>query len=154
MQVKTAIAKETKSSVQVMYNISLAQLETPITPEVTFVFAVRLGTEWNSFIVIDRPVLYQERHLNKIGTERGDRLILRLRFHDSRVFCGDVDLRNMRIIGRGFRGSCMNSEASDDSVDFGSRSYLPSARQRSSSASRSVGSTNSKDSSSSRLERT
>ena len=91
MQVKTAIAKETKSSVQVMYNISLAQLETPITPEVTFVFAVRLGTEWNSFIVIDRPVLYQERHLNKIGTERGDRLILRLRFHDSRVFCGDVD---------------------------------------------------------------
>jgi hypothetical protein len=49
VQVKTAIAKLMKDGHRAVYNLSLTQLRTPISPDVTFVFAVRHEERWDSF---------------------------------------------------------------------------------------------------------
>ncbi len=91
VQVKTAIAKRTKTGHRVSYNLSLTQLQTPITPDVTYVFVVRHENRWDSFVVVDRAVLDEEHSLNNVGTEHGDRLVLQFRFQDGEVLCGGSD---------------------------------------------------------------
>ena len=54
VQVKTAKAKRVKSGYSAVLNLSLSQLRTPITPEVTYALAVRLEERWDAFVVIDR----------------------------------------------------------------------------------------------------
>lgn len=91
VQVKTAIAKRMKEGHRAVYNLSLTQLQTPISPEVTFVFVVRHEERWDSFVVIDRTDLVAEHRLNQIGTERDGRLILHFRYQEGQIQCGSSD---------------------------------------------------------------
>jgi len=47
IQVKTASAQERKYGYTAQFNVSLSQLKTPITPELTYVFTVRSKQNWD-----------------------------------------------------------------------------------------------------------
>lgn len=96
VQVKTAVAKPLKSGYSAQFNISRSQLETPITPDIIFVFAVRLHSRWNAFVLIDQETLNAEYSLHGIGSEYKDRLTLRLRFTGARITCSGRDLSQYR----------------------------------------------------------
>lgn len=96
VQVKTAMAKPLKSGHSAQFNLSLSQLSMPIDPEMIYVFAVRLHSHWDAFVVIDRATLYDEYSLHGIGNEHDDRLSLRLRFTGTSVSCGQRDLSQYR----------------------------------------------------------
>ena len=93
---KTAVARPLKTGHSAQFNLSLSQLRTPITPDVTYVFAVRHHNCWDAFVVIDRAVLDEENSLHNVGSENGDRFVLRLRFTKTGVFCGQRDLSNYK----------------------------------------------------------
>ena len=96
VQVKTAVAKPLKSGYSAQFNISRSQLETPITPDIIFVFAVRLHSRWNAFVLIDQETLNAEYSLHGIGSEYKDRLTLRLRFTGAHITCSGRDLSQYR----------------------------------------------------------
>ena len=96
VQVKTAVAKPLKSGYRAQFNISLSQLETQITPDIIYVFAIRLDDHWDAFVLIDRETLHREHSLHGIGSEYEDRLTLRLRFAGARITCGGRDLSQYR----------------------------------------------------------
>ena len=96
VQVKTAVAKPLKSGYSAQFNISRSQLETPITPDIIFVFAVRLHSRWNAFVLIDQETLNEEYSLHGIGSEYKDRLTLRLRFTGASITCSGRDLSQYR----------------------------------------------------------
>ena len=96
VQVKTALAKPLQSGYSAQFNLSLSQLEKPITPEITCVFAVRFHDLWDTFVVIDRATLDEEHSLYGVGSERADRLVLRLRFAGTIVTCGRRNLSQYR----------------------------------------------------------
>lgn len=96
VQVKTAVAKPLKSGHSAQFNLSLSQLSMPIEPEIIYVFAVRLHSHWDAFVVIDREILHNEHILHGIGNKREDRLTLRLRFTGTSVTCGQRDLSQYR----------------------------------------------------------
>ena len=96
VQVKTAKAKRTKRGHDVVFNLSLAQLRTPVTPDVTYVFAIRIEDRWDAFVVIDRSTLHEEYGIHRIGSEKGDRLTMRMKFVDDRVVCGARDFTQYR----------------------------------------------------------
>ena len=96
VQVKTAVAKPLKSGHSAQFNLSLSQLSMPIEPEIIYVFAVRLQSYWDAFVVIDREILHNEHVLHGIGNKREDRLTLRLRFTGTGVTCGQRDLSQYR----------------------------------------------------------
>ena len=88
---KPPLRNEAKAGHRVTYNLSLTQLQTPITPDVTYIFVVRHENRWDSFVIIDRAALDEKHSLNGIGTEQGDRLVLHFRFHKGEVLCGHSD---------------------------------------------------------------
>lgn len=96
VQVKTAVAKPLKSGYNAQFNLSLSQLSTPIKPEIIYIFAVRLHSHWDAFVVIDRAILNEEHSLYGIGNEFKDRLSLRLLFTGTSVSCGQRDLSQYR----------------------------------------------------------
>lgn len=96
VQVKTAVAKPLKSGYSAQFNISRSQLETLITPDIIFVFAVRLHSRWDAFVLIDQETLNAEYSLHGIGSEYEDRLTLRLRFTGASITCGGRDLSQYR----------------------------------------------------------
>ena len=100
VQVKTAVAKSLKSGAHnALFNLSLSQLNTPVNPEVIYIFVVRLHDHWNAFVVIDREALREtlaEEHSGSHIHIRGDRLLLRLRFTGASVSCGQRDLSQYR----------------------------------------------------------
>ena len=96
VQVKTAVAKSLKSGYNAQFNLSLSQLSRDITPDIIYVFAVRLHSHWDAFVVIDRTILHTEHSLYGIGNEHKDRLTLRLRFTGTGVTCGQRDLSQYR----------------------------------------------------------
>ena len=96
VQVKTALARPLQVGHSAQFNLSLSQLQTSMTPEVTYIFAVRLRGHWDSFVVIDREILDEEHSLYGLGSESTDRLILRLRFKGTSVTCKQRDLSQYR----------------------------------------------------------
>jgi hypothetical protein len=92
VQVKTAISKPMKEGFRAVYNLSLTQLQSPITPDVIYVFVVRHEERWASFVIIDRATLEEERNIHSIGTERDDWLILHFRYQDGQILCGNSEL--------------------------------------------------------------
>ena len=96
VQVKTALARPLQVGHRAQFNLSLSQLQTSMTPEVTYIFAVRLLNHWDSFVVIDREDLNKEHSLYGLGSGSTDRLVLRLRFKGTSVTCKRRDLSQYR----------------------------------------------------------
>ncbi len=96
VQVKTALARPLQVGHSAQFNLSLSQLQTSMTPEVTYIFAVRLCDRWDSFVVIDREILDEEHSSYRLGSGSTDRLVLRLRFKGTSVTCKRRDLSQYR----------------------------------------------------------
>lgn len=96
VQVKTALARPLQVGHSAQFNLSLSQLQTSMTPEVTYIFAVRLLDRWDSFVVIDREILDEEHSSYRLGSGSTDRLVLRLRFKETSVTCKRRDLSQYR----------------------------------------------------------
>ena len=96
VQVKTALARPLQVGHRAQFNLSLSQLQTSMTPEVTYIFAVRLLNHWDSFVMIDREDLNKEHSLYGLGSGSTDRLVLRLRFKGTSVSCKQRDLSQYR----------------------------------------------------------
>src|SRR3954471_24145345 len=91
VQVKTATAKQRQTGYSAQFNVSLRQLETIRTPDLVYIFAIRGPESWESFIVIDRSMLYREHELHKIGSVSQGNLVLRFSQDDSTLRCSDRD---------------------------------------------------------------
>lgn len=92
IQVKTASPSIRKHGFTAKFNVSLPQLKSPITPELSYVFALRLDNKWDSFVIIDRGNLFEKYQIYDVGSStRGDKLILTFRYFKDRVVCSNQD---------------------------------------------------------------
>lgn len=78
VQVKTATAKLLKkeSRYNAQFRVPLSQLETAFTPDLTYIFAVRLPDAWGPFVVLQRSLLDELRVLNNVGSASEGSLVL------------------------------------------------------------------------------
>ncbi len=92
IQVKTASAVPGQKGYSVRYSLRLSQLTEPTVPEIWYVFAHRLSSNWGSYILIPRNTLFEfyDRHnmgsLNKNGF-----LQLYFSFWGNKVTCSGMD---------------------------------------------------------------
>jgi hypothetical protein len=91
VQVKTATGNKLVKGHSAKYSLRIDQLQTPFTPDVHYVFVMRIADGWNKFIVIDRSTLFDHRINNKIGYEKNGVLQLQIRIHDDKSKCSKVD---------------------------------------------------------------
>ncbi len=92
IQVKTGSAKEIRNGYSVQFSVPLHQLMFPVSPELTYVFAVRCNHRWEAFVVIARASLNREYRSHNIGSRTGhDRLTLYMSFFRKRIVCSKRD---------------------------------------------------------------
>ena len=96
VQVKTANAQEQQQSYVAQFNLPVAQLNTPLTPELLYVFAVFRTDRWSDFLIAERQDLNREHALHRLSDTDGDAITLRLVFSNSTVLCRDQDLSRYR----------------------------------------------------------
>lgn len=96
IQVKTATAKPFGTAYAAQFAVSLSQLKTLRTPDLTYVFTVRYGPKWGPYLIIPRDALLQEHEFHRIGSASRDRLILRLAYEHGHVRCVTRDLSAFR----------------------------------------------------------
>jgi hypothetical protein len=93
VQVKTAVATKTNTGYSARYALKFAQLETNTVPETWYVFANRLDTGWQSFVIIARQTLYNLHDVYSIGfLNQRNVLSLHFSYTDNTVTCRDQDL--------------------------------------------------------------
>lgn len=86
IQVKTASVSINKENYSARFNVSLAQLSVPRTPELSYVFTVRRKQAWDSFVIIGRATLFEEFQLYSIGSIlKRDKLLLTFFFSQDNV---------------------------------------------------------------------
>ena len=95
VQVKTAMAKPRKYGHSAQFNLPLSQLQRQMTPDVTYVFAIRFRDCWQDFVVIDRHILAEYRR-GSMGSENKGRLVLHLLFKETSITCNEHDLSKYR----------------------------------------------------------
>ena len=92
IQIKTALARPTKKGYSARYSLKLSQLETLSLPELWYVFANRISSFWESFIVIPRQELYNQYGQNNVGSlNRYGMLSLYFSYSDGEVTCSGQD---------------------------------------------------------------
>ena len=91
IQVKTATAQEHNYGYSARFGLSLSQLNTPIRPELTYVFVVRYKERWDSFLLISRKNLYEQYLNHNIGSKAAKKLLLNLRYSQNTVKCSGRD---------------------------------------------------------------
>lgn len=96
VQVKTSRAVEQKRSYVGHFKLSLAQLATPRTPELLYVFAVFRDRDWSDFVVAPRADLYDEYALHHVGSTYQNNVNLRLRFDETTLVCSKRDWTRYR----------------------------------------------------------
>ena len=96
VQVKTSRAAEQTTSYVGQFRLPVAQVTTPHTPELFFVFALFRDEDWSDFIVISRRDLHEEHALYEVGSGTGAHFILRIRFDDKSVQCRGRDWSRFR----------------------------------------------------------
>ncbi len=67
VQVKSANAQQQNKSIAFQISISYVRLSTPVTPELSLVFPIRLYDKWILFVVITRNELYELYENSNIG---------------------------------------------------------------------------------------
>ncbi|MCY3667140.1 MAG: hypothetical protein OXH81_15860 [Gemmatimonadetes bacterium] len=95
VQVKTAVAKVHKYGYSAQFNLPLSQLQRQMTPDITYIFAVRLQGCWKDFVVIDRQDL-ERRRGDGMGSESKNSLRLWLSFKGTSIICSRLDLSQYR----------------------------------------------------------
>ena len=96
VQVKAATAQPQRTGCSAQFSISLEQLELTRTPDLVYVFAVRISDWWEPFIVIDRRTLWREHKAHGVGSVSDGNLILRFSVQDSKLQCSSRDFLGYR----------------------------------------------------------
>jgi hypothetical protein len=101
IQVKTATASplKTPGGYTAQFNIPFLQLESPQTPELYYILAVRFRDTWKEFVVLERTVLYREHEVHHVGTLVGKKkksVKLYLSFRDDALKCSKRDWQHFR----------------------------------------------------------
>jgi len=99
IQVKTAMAKDLAKSgcFTADFSVPLAQLRTPITPDLTYAFVVRRGVwGWAPFVLIKRDTLNELAEGQGKGTGAGKTLGLHVRYEPERISWSEQDLTPYR----------------------------------------------------------
>ncbi|MDM8548421.1 hypothetical protein QUF72_00025 [Desulfobacterales bacterium HSG2] len=92
IQVKTGSAKEIRNGYSAQFSVPLRQLMFPVSPELSYIFAVRRNQRWESFVIIQRDTLNEEYQSHNVGSQTGhDRLMLYMRFFQKKVVCSKRD---------------------------------------------------------------
>ncbi len=92
IQVKTATAQRRHHGYSAQFSLSQTQLTRFVTPDLSYVFVVRRNHRWESFVIINRNELEEERELHNIGSlTKDNKLMLRFKFSDAMVICSDRD---------------------------------------------------------------
>ncbi len=91
VQVKTASAVERNNGYSVQFNVPIEQLKARITPEINYVFMVRLNEKWVNTLIIRRKDLYNMYQTAQVGSLVNERLILYISFQEKVVQCSKVD---------------------------------------------------------------
>jgi hypothetical protein len=91
IQVKAANARPSAGgagySAQVL--VPIRQLQSAFTPDLSYVFALRLANKWADFVVVPRSELYDEHVLNRVGSlTKAGFVLFKLRVRGSQVQCG------------------------------------------------------------------
>jgi len=92
IQVKTATSKPSGGGYTAQFAVSLSQLKTLRTPDLTYVFTVRHGPNWGPYLIVSREALLQQHELHRMGSASKEKLILRFVYEGDRVRCGARDL--------------------------------------------------------------
>ncbi len=92
VQVKTGSAKQKSDGMTVTFSVSYEQLTTPLSPDLTYVFAIRHEQAWSAYILIDRLLLDREHDAFGVGslTKQG-KVILNMTLSGSCVLCSGRD---------------------------------------------------------------
>ena len=95
VQVKTGAAKPRSDGMTVTFSVSYEQLTTPLSPELTYVFAIRREQAWSGYILIDRLLLDREHDSFGVGslTQQG-KVIFNMSLSGSSVLCSGRDFSN------------------------------------------------------------
>jgi len=92
IQVKTGSAKEIRNGYSAQFSVPMHQLMFPVSPELTYIFAVRRNQVWESFVIINRDILNEEYQSHNIGSRSGhNRLMLYMSFFKEKVVCSKRD---------------------------------------------------------------
>lgn len=67
VQVKTATAQAQRSGYAARFTVALSQLETLRTPDLFYIFAIRMDSSWEPFVVISRDDLHREYVSHRAG---------------------------------------------------------------------------------------
>ena len=94
LQVKTARGRRQQHSWAFGFRARESSIQHPQTPELHFVFVMRLDTAWR-FLVIDRTVLRTYVRNSNLGTLAGDYRQINMTLHDDgRAICSGIEIQN------------------------------------------------------------
>lgn len=97
VQVKTANTKElSESAFSAVFKVSLRQLETPHTPDMNYVFAIRHREAWRDFIVVSREALYELHAVHSVGAEVDGNALFSFTFSAKDVLCREHSVQAYR----------------------------------------------------------
>jgi hypothetical protein len=91
VQVKTAQAVIRAQSYSAQFSIPIKQLETSISPELTYVLVIRKGHLWSNLLILRRETLLIEHEQFQVGTVLKDNLILYIAFQETKITCSKRD---------------------------------------------------------------
>jgi hypothetical protein len=92
IQVKTAIGKRRRYGYSGKFAVSLAQLNTLKTPDLFFVFVLRVGDRWE-FVILPRETLKDLHEGPRIGNVAAGDLVLNFRLTATTLLCSGTDFR-------------------------------------------------------------
>lgn len=91
IQVKSATTRERRYGYSARFRVPLRQLQLPMTPDLTYVFAARRQGRWSAFVVVAREELLDAWEVHGIGASAGESIVLTFQFEAARVICSGVD---------------------------------------------------------------
>ncbi len=87
IQVKAATAQNRKRSFTAQFRVPFRQLETPIIPDLYYVFTVRRNERWEEFLILGRRVLYDQHINNNVGSLNNKNVVFPFSFTNGDVVC-------------------------------------------------------------------
>ena len=94
VQAKTSVGTKQLFSRRYQFRLRESQIQNPQTPELHYVFIMRIGSRWR-FLIMDRAVLRIYVRNQGLGTASESHRVFTIVVHnDSRCMCSGIDLRS------------------------------------------------------------
>lgn len=96
VQVKMSTGTDQQYGCSAQYILPLQQLQTPETPDLIYVLALRFEGEWKDYLIIDRRTLLSKYEVDNMGSKSNSRLTLYVQYRSQTVKCSGSDLTEFR----------------------------------------------------------